>query len=97
MSVFHRKEDDIDKMDDFLSLQISVSQLVFIPDPVPGTSSKQPAAARMCSDFNTDQCGEKQVDVPPESQRGGVTTVQPVVAPTTVVPNQVSCQPQSLT
>ena len=62
--------------------------MVFIPDPIPGTSSKLPAAARMCSDFNTDQCGRKRVDVAPDSVHGPGT-----VGPDsggTVVPDQVS-------
>ena len=70
-------------------MQIAISQLVFIPDPVPGTSATLPAAARMCTDFNTDQCGTKQVDVAPESLRQAVTTVAPVTV-STIVPNQVS-------
>ena len=62
--------------------------MVFIPDPIPGTSTKLSAAARMCSDFNTDQCGRKRVDVAPDSQHGPATGEPDSTA--TVVPNQVS-------
>ena len=70
-------------------LQIAISQMVFIPDPIPGTSTKLSAAARMCSDFNTDQCGRKRVDVAPDSLHGVVGTGQPG-STATVVPEQVS-------
>lgn len=61
--------------------------MVFIPDPIVGTSTELPAAARICSDFNTDQCGRKRVDVAPDSVRGPGGTVSTA----TQVPNQVSC------
>lgn len=76
-------------------LQIAISQLVYVPDPIPGTdsSTKLSAAARMCSDFNTDQCGRKRVDVAPDSLNGPGGTV----STGTVVPNQVSFKAPLLT
>ena len=56
---------------------------MFIPDP-PSGSALESAAARMCTDFNTDKCGTKTVDEPPIGLRVG--TDKPSA---TVVPNQV--------
>ena len=70
---------------------------MFIPDPptTNGTTStkyaRKPAAALMCTDFNTDQCGEKTgkvVDESPAGVRGGPGS-EDTVSPT-VIPNQVS-------
>ena len=79
-------------------LQIAISQLVFIPDPPKG-HPYETAAARMCTDFNTDKCGTKQVDVAPEALRGTVTdgpTGGPDDEAPTFVPNQVSSFTRSL-